>query len=434
MNRDSLKYIIEDQKSSYLNNPLIPRSVQLEANVNYCFVGIRRTGKSYMMFQQIRELLNRGVPLSQIMYVNFEDERLVEMGTEDLNTILEIGLELSGAEAVPYLFFDEIQNVPGWEKFARRLADAKYHVNITGSNSKMLSREIASTLGGRFISVQIFPYTFGEYLAAKGQEQKEIISTKDRAKIAALYYEYVTYGAFPELVNIKNKRMLLSTIYQTLYLGDIIARNNISNNFAIKLILKKIAESITKPLSFTRLTNILKSTGAKISTQTAINYVDAITDSYMLFTLQNYAAKLVDKETAPKYYFMDTGLLGLLAIHCESAQLENLVAIELVRRYGQDNVFFFENNVEIDFYVPARNLAIQVSLRALDDFDTRERETGAFVKFRKFMPEAECLLITNSEEAELDCAGVPIHVLPAWKWLLFEADPAIGTSSAEGQY
>ncbi len=434
MNRDSLKYIIEDQKSTYLNNPLIPRSVQLEANVNYCFVGIRRTGKSYMMFQQIRELLNRGVPLSQIMYVNFEDERLVEMGTEDLNTILEIGLELSGAEEVPYLFFDEIQNVPGWEKFARRLADAKYHVNITGSNSKMLSREIASTLGGRFISVQIFPYTFGEYLAAKGQEQKEIISTKDRAKIAALYYEYVTYGAFPELVNIKNKRMLLSTIYQTLYLGDIIARNNISNDFAIKLILKKIAESITKPLSFTRLTNILKSTGAKISTQTVINYVDAITDSYMLFTLQNYAAKLVDKETAPKYYFMDTGLLGLLAIHCESAQLENLVAIELVRRYGQDNVFFFESNVEIDFYVPARNLAIQVSLRALDDFDTRERETGAFVKLRKFMPEAECLLITNSEEAELDCAGVPIYVLPAWKWLLFEADPAIGTSSAEGQY
>ncbi len=420
MNRDFLKYIIEDQKVNYLSNPLVKRSYQLEENVNYCFVGIRRTGKSYMLYQQIHDLLGKGVPLSQIIYINFEDERLIEISTEDLNTILEIGMELSGSDATPYLFFDEIQNVPGWEKFARRLADAKYHVNITGSNSKMLSKEIASILGCRFIPMLIFPYTFREYLTAKGQEKKEHVSTRDRAEIAALYNEYVTYGAFPELVDVRNKRMLLSTIYQTLYLGDIITRNKITNDFAIKLIIKKIAESITKPLSFTRLTNILKSTGAKISTQTVINYVNAITDSYMLFTLQNYAAKLVDKETAPKYYFMDTGLLGLMSIGCESAQLENLVAIELVRRYGIENVFFFESNVEIDFYVPTENLAIQVSLIALEDYDTRERETGAFVKLRKFMPEAKCLLITNSEEAELEKDRVHITVIPAWKWLLSE--------------
>lgn len=144
-------------------------------------------------------------------------------------------------------------------------------------------------------------------------------------------------------------------------------------------------------------------------------------DSYLIFPLTNYAAKLVEKETSPKYYFMDTGLVGLMLLDCKSAQLENLVAIELVRRYGQENVFYFENNVEIDFYVPDEKLAIQVSLQVLDCLDTRERETRAFVKLHNFIPDAKCLIITNSEEASIECDGIPISVLPvlpAWKWLL----------------
>lgn len=144
-----------------------------------------------------------------------------------------------------------------------------------------------------------------------------------------------------------------------------------------------------------------------------------MTDSYLLFTLQNYAAKLVEKETSPKYYFMDTGLLGLMLLDCKSAQLENLVAIELVRRYGTDNVYFFENNIEIDFYIPSENLAIQVSMQVLDNMDTKERETRAFVKLNHFIPDSKCILITNSEEGTLDCDGVHIDVVPAWKWLLW---------------
>ena len=144
MNRDTLKQIMIDQKDIYLNNPLITRQYFLEANVNYCFVGIRRTGKSYMMYQQIKQLEDNGIPLSQIVYVNFEDERLLEMTAEDLNLILEIGLELSGTDVKPYLFLDEIQNINGWEKFIRRIADMKYRINITVSNSKMLSSEIKS--------------------------------------------------------------------------------------------------------------------------------------------------------------------------------------------------------------------------------------------------------------------------------------------------
>lgn len=419
MNRDILKQIIIDQKEMYLDNPLISRDYDLEENVNYCFVGIRRTGKSYMMYQQIHNLMNDGISSSQIVYVNFEDERLLEIGVDDLNTILEIGIEFSGSKGKPYLFLDEIQNVDGWEKFVRRVADMKYRINITGSNSKMLSKEIASTLGGRFMIVNVFPYSFKEYLSANHIENIMVdqIGTKKRADIVSQYEQYVTYGAFPELVDIKNKRVFLNNIYQTVYLRDIITRNKITNDFAVRLILKKIAESVTKALSFNRLTNIVKSTGISIGKQTVINYVGHMLDSYLIFSLQNYAAKLVEKETSPKYYFMDTGLLGLMLLDCKTAQLENLVAVELIRRYGFENVYFFENNIEVDFYIPSENLAIQVSMQVLDDVDTLERETRAFVKLNDFIPNTKCLLITNSEETTLKCDDIEIDMIPAWKWL-----------------
>ena len=414
MNRDILKQIIIDQKEMYLDNPLISRNYDLEENVNYCFVGIRRTGKSYMMYQQIHNLMNDGIPSTQIVYVNFEDERLLEIGVEDLNTILEIGIEFSGSNGKPYLFLDEIQNVDGWEKFVRRVVDMKYRINIAGSN------RIASTLGGRFMIVNVFPYSFKEYLSANHIENVRLdqMSTKQRADIVSQYEQYVTCGAFPELVDIKNKRVFLNNIYQTVYLQDIITRNKITNDFAVRLILKKIAESVTKALSFNRLTNIVKSAGISIGKQTVINYVGHMLDSYLIFSLQNYAAKLIEKETSPKYYFMDTGLLGLMLLDCKTAQLENLVAVELIRRYGFDNVYFFENNIEVDFFIPSENLAIQVSMQVLEDVDTLERETKAFVKLNQFIPDIKCLLITNSEETKLNCDGINIDVVPVWKWLL----------------
>lgn len=420
MNRDYLKQIIIDQREMYLNNSIVYRNYQLEENVNYCFVGIRRTGKSYMMYRQIKKLMDNGIPMEQVVYVNFEDERLLEIKADDLNVILEIGLETAGAGEKPYLFLDEIQNIEGWEKFVRRIADMKYRINITGSNSKMLSSEIASTLGGRFMIVKIFPYAFSEYLSAQGKTKDYlgIIGTADKADVINMYSQYVKFGAFPELVAIRNKREYLNNIYQTIYLGDIITRNKITNDFAVRLILKKIAESVMKPISYSRLTNILKSAGAAIGKQTVINYVGYMVDAYLLFTVQNYAAKLVEKETSPKYYFMDTGLLGLLLMDSDTARLENLVAIELARRYGGGNVFYFENNVEIDFYIPEANLAVQVSYSVLDNMDTRERELGAFVKVRNFISEAKCLIISNSEEAELECDGIKVNVVPIWKWLL----------------
>ncbi len=252
----------------------------------------------------------------------------------------------------------------------------------------------------------------------KTKDYLGIIGTADKADVINMYSQYVKFGAFPELVAIRNKREYLNNIYQTIYLGDIITRNKITNDFAVRLILKKIAESVMKPISYSRLTNILKSAGAAIGKQTVINYVGYMGDAYLLFTVQNYAAKLMEKATSPKYYFMDTGILGLLLMDSDTARLENLVAIELTRRYGGGNVFYFENNVEIDFYIPAANLAVQVSYSVLDNMDTREREVGAFVKLRNFIPEARCLIISNSEEAELDSDGIKVKVVPIWKWLL----------------
>lgn len=420
MNREYIKQILLDQKEIYLNNPLVRREYNPDGQINHCFVGIRRTGKSYMMYQQVRHLTEAGVSIDEILYANFEDERLIEVTAEDLNVILEIGLESAGKDKRPYIFLDEIHNVSGWEKFVRRLADMKYRVNITGSNSRMLSREIASTLGGRFMVMQIFPYSFHEYLHALGKDKDylQVISTSDKAELSSIYGQYVAYGAFPELVEIRNKREYLRSIYQTIYIGDILARNNISNDFAVRLILKKIAESVMKPISFSRLSNILKSAGASLGKQTVINYTGYMIEAYLLFPIRNYAAKLLEKETAPKYYFMDTGLLGLFVLHAETAQLENLVAIELIRRYGTENVFYFERSVEIDFYIPEENLALQVSYNVLDDADTKEREVGAFEKLKKYIPEAKCILITNSEEAEIDYKTIHVSVIPAWKWLL----------------
>ncbi len=420
MNRDYLKQVIIDQKEVYLENSIVRRDLVLQENINYCFVGIRRTGKSYMMYQQVKNLLETGTTIEEILYVNFEDERLLEVTADDLNTILEIGLEMSGEGKKPYLFLDEIQNVDGWERFVRRLADMKYKVNITGSNSKMLSREIASTLGGRFMIVHVMPYSFGEYLHAHGKNKDylKVLSTSERAGVNKMYEQYVTYGAFPELVNVNNKRQYLSSIYQTIYIGDILTRNNITNDFAVRFILKKIAESVMKPIAFSRLTNILKSAGTGIGKQTVINYVGYMLDAYLLFSIQNYAAKLVDKETLPKYYFMDTGLLGLLVMNSETAQLENLAAIELVRRYGIENVYYFDRNIEIDFYIPEEELAIQVCYSVLSDVSTKERELGAFDKLRNHIPDTKCLLITNSEEAEIEYNGINVTVMPVWKWLL----------------
>lgn len=419
MNKQRIKEIIIDQKETYLSLDYKTRDYTLDKNVNYCFVGIRRCGKSYLMYQLIHEVINSGVDEDKIIYINFQDERLLEFESSDFNKLLEIAEELANRKSSPYLFLDEIQLVDGWEKFVRRIADMKYHISVTGSNSKMLSKEIASTLGGRFMIVNVYPYSFSEYLNAININKKNLgVSTKSKAILSSSLNQFLTYGAFPELINISNKRDYLNSIYQTIYLGDIIVRNGLDNKFALRLILKKIAESVMNPISYSRLYGITKSSGIGIGKQTVINYVGFSLDAQLIFQIQNYAAKLVEKEASPKYYFTDTGLLNLFEKkNSLSAQLENAVAIELIRRYGLDNVYYYNKNIDIDFYIPETNTAIQVSYD-IDNDDTFKREIDSLVKFKTYFNDAKCIVITMDEEKNIVIDGVSVTILSLSKWFL----------------
>lgn len=419
MEKERIKQIIIDQIETYLNQEYIERDYSLDININYCFVGIRRCGKSYLMYQLMHKIIDSGINSKRIIYVNFQDERFLEFTSSDFDKLLEVSIELSKDNGLPYLFLDEIQLINNWEAFVRRIADMKYHVNVTGSNSEMLSTEIASKLGGRFMIVSVYPYSFKEYLLSNKIDKNSISeSTRSKAKITSLFNEYLKYGAFPELVNISNKRDYLNNIYQTIYVGDIIARNKIDNDFALRLILKKVAETTMRPISFSRLFNIVKSSGAEVGKQTVINYLEYSKDALLLFEIQNYAAKLVEKETSPKYYFMDSGLLNLFDNQdVSSAQLENIVAIELIRRYGINNVYFYEDNTEIDFYIPENNTAIQVSY-SINNNETLKREANALVKLKQRFKNTECIILTMSEEKSINIDYVEIIIMPIWKWLL----------------
>lgn len=418
MYKEIIKSIIANFQLEIPRYHVIPRNFHFEEFGNYVFVGIRRAGKSFLLYQRIQQLLASGTGWDEIMYINFEDERLQGMNATHLNQLLEVHMELYGKR--PILFLDEIQNIEGWEKFARRLADSKYRVYITGSNAKMLSSEIQTTLGGRYIPVNVYPYNFGEYLKAHGKTITPLTfyATETRAEILKLFDDYFHFGGFPEGANLLSKRDYLTSVYQKIYLGDIASRHSVANTYALRVLFKKIAESVKQPLSFNRLANIISSTGTKIGTATVINYLEYAKDAWLLSPISNIAGKLVEKETSPKYYFTDNGMLNLFLLDAETALLENLVAITLLRKYGrEDAVFFYNHGIEVDFYVPKDEIAIQVSY-SLADADTYKRETKALVKLSSVISCKKLLIITRDEEQNIQLDDIHIEVVPIWKWVL----------------
>ena len=185
MNHALLKSVIYDQHEFIRDFQIVPRNYEFEENGNYVLVGLRRAGKSTLLYKIVLDLVASGVDWEQIIYINFEDERLSEFTVADFNDLLSVQSEMSDKKG--YFFLDEVQNIDGWEKFARRMADAKEHIYITGSNAKMLSREIETTLGGRFFAKHITPYAFGEYLTAceVPHDEPALLGTKTNGKIRA---------------------------------------------------------------------------------------------------------------------------------------------------------------------------------------------------------------------------------------------------------
>ena len=422
MVKSDLKRIIVDNISEVKNYQVMPRNIVLEGFDCFVLVGVRRAGKSYMLFNKIQQLLKSGVPESEILYINFEDERLSDFKTEDFNLLLECHNELYGKR--PMLFLDEIQNIPNWEKFARRMADSKYTVFITGSNSKMLSGEVATTLGGRYIIREIYPYSLAEYLSALAIpfDTPSIFGTESRASIVRSSWDFLRKGGLPATVNMPVSRDYLSSVYQKIYLGDIIQRNAITNIQGIKLMVKKMAESVCRPISYNRIANILSGAGGKISLATIIKYVEYCEDAWLFLRLKNFAARLSEKESNCKYYFIDNGILALFLIDKDPMLLENIVALSLFRRYGHDRenetVFFYNTDFEVDFYVPDDGLAVQVCYRLFADEETQRRELQGLDKIRAHTDCRRRVVVTLEEESELQDANGKIEVIPFWKFLL----------------
>lgn len=415
MNKDVIKLLIAEYQQKVSNIKFHKRDYVMEDTLNYVFVGLRRAGKSYLMYQQIRHLLDAGHQLDEILYFNFEDERIASLETEDLELIKVCYEEMYDCQ--PIFFLDEIQIIPNWDKFARRLADQKYRVYITGSNAKMLSSEIATTLGGRYMIQNVYPYSFAEYLAVNDLNlSDQNFEYKHRNKIVKAYETYFLFGGLPELASVIDKRGWLGSLYQRIFFGDLVTRYQIRNDFALRVLIRKLAESVKQASSFNRMANLVSSAGKKISTDTVIDYLGYLKETWLIFSMENICAKLVDKESNKKYYFLDNGLLNLFLIDPNTALLENQVAIRLRQRFGEE-VYYYFHQIEVDFYVPEERLAIQVCYSVQDE-STRKREIGALLKLATFMDVEVLLVITKDDEMELEEQGRKIKVVPAWKWLL----------------
>lgn len=231
-----------------------------------------------------------------------------------------------------------------------------------------------------------------------------------------MFKTYFCYGGFAETFHLKDKRSWLNSLFRKILLGDVIARNDIRNESAVRMVVKKLAESVMQPLALTRILGVVKSAGCSLSHNTLVDYLQYINDAYLLFGIPNYTDKLSEKESIKKRYFFDNGLLNTFIIEPQSKLLENLVAIELKKRYGEE-VFYYNKNVEVDFYVPTVNTAIQVSL-SLTQSDTREREVRALRKMAQIYKLEKLQIITWEEDSVVNEEDYTIEILPLWKWLL----------------
>lgn len=420
MQKDVFKILIKEGQDEMRGMELYVRPFEFEEHGRYVLVGIRQAGKSYLLYQRAKMFLESGHDIREIVYINFDDERLLGMTADDFDLILQAYSVMYDSK--PIFFFDEIQNIEGWEHFARRLANQKYQVFITGSNARMLSRDIATTLGGRYFDEKVFPYSFREYLEASHIELEDgWIYGRQRDLVQQKFADYFKWGGFPELLLFRNKRHWLNSLYEKIILGDVIQRNNVKNEHALRLAVKRLAENVKQATAYNRLANMVKSTGVSTSTASVIEYIRYVKEACLMFTLDNYVSKFVERETAKKHYFTDNGLLGIFLSEADTALLENLCAIHLYKKYNKDDesprLFYYYRNVEVDFYVPDESLAIQASYSIRDEA-TRSRETRALAALNKIAPLKKACIVTFDEEETIELSGLTIDVVPIWKWLL----------------
>ncbi len=420
MDHNILRHVIADQHRIIRQTVIYPRDYHFDPQANYILVGLRRAGKSTLLYKIAQDLIKNGKSWSQIIYVNFEDERLNGFQLKDFDDILSVASEMTDKE--PYIFLDEVQNIDGWEKFARRLADQKYRVYITGSNAKMLAWKIVERLGARYFIKTIYPYNFNEFLTAKGIEhtKDDLFDTVIDGRVRAAAAEYLSHGGLPETLIYSDRRDYLESIYQKILFGDIIARNDVRNPQAFRLLINKIAETIMHDVSYRNLSKAVSNViNEPFSTETVINYISYAESAFLLFSIKNYVSKFVDKNSTPKYYFADNGILKLFLLNKVPVLLENLVAVALYEKYGEDLYYLksSKTKIDLDFYLPKQKTAVQVAFSIAGP--AYKREVGSLVKLAQKDDSVKRLIIVTSEEEEtIDEDGIKIEVIPLYKFLL----------------
>ncbi len=379
--------------------------------------GIRRCGKSYLLFKLFHEYLNsQGISDDHIIEVALDDRTNKEL--RDPDNLLKYIKEQITDKNLYYIMLDEVQMLDEFEDVLNGLLHIpNADVYVTGSNAKMLSRDIETVLGGRYLSVNVFPYSFSEYLTAVGVNLVGGWQYGRKANELQRHFRtYFEWGGFPELVNFREKRIWLNSLYNRIFFNDLIVRHKIKNEDALRLCVRRLAESVMQPCSLNRLSNLVKSTGVSCSPSTIMEYVRYLQESCLLISLDNYASKFTEKETVKKHYFVDNGLLHLFINNPDTLLLENICAITLYKKYGS-GMYYFNRNIEVDFYVPDEGLAVQASYRMSDE-STLEREIKALVALNSLYPLKKALIVTYEDEGMMERDGLKIEIVPVWKWVL----------------
>ena len=387
-------------------------------------IGPRRAGKTFFIYQKINQLKSKNK--DKIIYINFEDERLFPIKKEELDLILEAYYELypENKGMKLYVFFDEIQEAPLWELFVRRLYDQEdVEICITGSSSKLLSREIATQLRGRTLTYFIYPLSFKEFLRAKGVTLERHFEYKSlRYQLKKLLQEYIEFGGFPEIVDKDQalKTKILQEYFDLIFYKDMVERYKIRNFGVVKEMLLYLVNTTSFYFSTNKYYNLLKSQGKKISKNTLFTYLSCITDINFMFLVPKYG-KLKEQLANPKkVYVIDTGLVNAIAfkVSKDTGKLyENIVFIELKRR-GKE-IYYWKNKHECDFLIKEGEIikeVIQVCFELTEE--NKEREINGINEAMEVFKLKQGLMITGDFEGEEAVNGKNLVYKPLWKWLL----------------
>ncbi len=399
--KDELPQIIDRELEIPLDLPKI-----------IAIIGIRRCGKTYLLYQVIKEL-RKTIKKEEIFYINFEDERLSDFSVEDFSKINELYFKLNPKSTKIYMVFDEIQNINHWQKFLRRIIDkGNYRIFITGSSSKLLSKEIATSLRGRTLSFSLLPFSFRRFLTAKNFEIPDVDASteKERGIIKKFLEEYLHFGGFPEIVNYdKNLKIkTLKSYWDLIIYRDLVERYNIKNIRAFKYLMRLVVESSAKEVSIRNIYNFMVSQKVRVSKTKTYEYFSFLEDINFVFPIRKFSFKFKAVEgSIPKLYVCDTGFINLFDRETIGRKMENLVATELIRRTVYENelqkIHYWRDysGLEVDFVISENHEVkelIQVCYEI--NFKTRKRELDALIKASGELKCENLLVVTWDYEGE----------------------------------